>query len=441
MSIPAIFAYLMGDRRAILAIAADRRALVVGALLVLSAAVVRNYDQVWLIGEPWRLLGPFVASLAISVPLFLTVYGFARLKGMGPVGMVRAYGAFLSLYWMTAPLAWLYGVPYERFLDPLDAVSKNLWTLALVSVWRVALMVQVVSVVFGMKVRAVLPLVMLVADAAALTALWVIPLPVVGMMGGVSPEQEAVAMTALLVRALGTLSLPVWIVLVIWFASNSEDRPEWQVPAEPEPRTAGRGAIVFAGLALLAWAALLPITQPEQLRAHRVDLAYDEGGPTAALELMSGHDRGDFPPAWVAPPRRFPGEPTTDEVLEMLEALAEQPHADWVEDLYADRFIDRVRYDWFEWPGELLDQHAERLAAILPLLDRGAEMARELGQTHGTSRWLQDEPTSESKQEILQTLLRLSRSEEDEDGDEATSVPEPEAPPEFDEATPGDGGT
>ncbi|WP_152049255.1 hypothetical protein [Tautonia marina] len=419
MSITAVFAYLMGDRRAILAIASDRKALVVGALLVLSAALARNYDRVWLIHEPWRLLGPFVASLAISVPLFLTIYGFARLKGMKPVGMARAYGSFLALYWMTAPLAWLYGIPYERFLRPLDAVSANLWTLALVSVWRVALMVEVVSVIFGMKVRVAIPLVMLVADAAALTALWFIPLPVVGMMGGVSPEQSAVAMTALLVRAWGILSLPVWIILVIWFASNSEDIPKWQVPAEPEPRSAGRGAIVFTGLALLAWAALLPITQPEQLRAHRVDRAYDEGGPTAALALMSDHDRGDFPPAWTAPPHRFPGEPTTDEVLDMLEALAEQPHADWVEDVYADRFMDRVRYDWFEWPPELLDQHAERLAAILPRLRRGPEMIRELDRVarewgnQSIERRLEDETLSESKQEALQTLHRLSRSEDE----------------------------
>ncbi|WP_169977571.1 hypothetical protein [Tautonia rosea] len=419
MSIRAIFEYLMGDRRAILAIASDRKALVVGALLVLSAALARNYDRVWLIHEPWRLLGPFVASLLISVPLFLTIYGFARLKGMEPVGMVRAYGTFLALYWMTAPLAWLYGVPYERFLDPLDAVSKNLWMLALVSVWRVALMVRVVSVIFGMKVRVAIPLVMLVADAAALTALWFIPLPVVGMMGGVSPEQSAVAMTALLVRAWGILSLPVWIILVIWFASNSEDVPEWQVPAEPEPRSAGRGAIVFAGLALLAWASLLPITQPEQLRAHRVDLAYVEGGPTAALALMSGHDRRDFPPGWVAPPRRFPGEPTTDEVFDMLEALAEQPHSDWVEDVYADRFINRLRYDWFEWPAELLDQHAERLAAILPRLRRGPEMVRELDRmarewgNQSIEQRLEGEPLSESRREALKTFNRLAHTEDE----------------------------
>ena len=34
----------------------------------------------------------------------------------GP-GICRAYLSFLAVYWMTAPLAWLYGVPYEQFLS------------------------------------------------------------------------------------------------------------------------------------------------------------------------------------------------------------------------------------------------------------------------------------------------------------------------------------
>ncbi len=191
-----IFAYLIGRRRAILNIAADRKALVVAAMLVLSAALARNYDRASLMDEPWRLLGPFAASLAISGPLFLIVYGFARCKGMESPGIVTAYLAFLALYWMTAPLAWLYGIPYERFLSPLGATNANLRTLALVSIWRVALLVRVVSVVFDLPVRAAFALVMLVADVAALAALYLVPLPVIHLMGGISAEQETVAFTS-----------------------------------------------------------------------------------------------------------------------------------------------------------------------------------------------------------------------------------------------------
>src|SRR5262249_14445472 len=160
-----------------------------------------------LLHEPWRLLGPFVASLAVSGPLFLSVYGLARWKAMESPGIGRAYCSFLALYWMTAPLAWLYGIPYERFLSTTAPTDANLGTLALVSVWRVVLMIRVVSVVFDLRVRTAIPLVMLVADAAALAALHLAPLPVIHVMGGISPEQSEIAWAALLVTGLGWLTL------------------------------------------------------------------------------------------------------------------------------------------------------------------------------------------------------------------------------------------
>jgi hypothetical protein len=109
MRVATIIAYLTGRRAAILEVASDRTALVAAALLVLSAGLARNYDQASLRDEPWRLLGPFIASLAINGPLFLTIYGIARWKGIHGPGIGRAYLSFLTLYWMTAPLAWLYG--------------------------------------------------------------------------------------------------------------------------------------------------------------------------------------------------------------------------------------------------------------------------------------------------------------------------------------------
>ena len=113
----------------------------------------------------------------------------------------RAYLSFMTLYWMMAPMAWLYGIPYERFDSPSEAISANLWTLALVSIWRVALMTRVVSVIFNLRIRAALPLVMLVADIAALMTLYLVPLPIINVMGGI-PEQEGIAIAAFLVAFL-----------------------------------------------------------------------------------------------------------------------------------------------------------------------------------------------------------------------------------------------
>jgi hypothetical protein len=413
MRVTAIPAYLVGNRRAILEIASDRGALGVAALLVFSAALARNYDRASLLHEPWRLLGPFVASLAISGPLFLTVYLFARGKGMESPGIGRAYLSFLTLYWMTAPMAWLYGIPYERWSSPLEAIEANLWTLALVSVWRVALMTRVVSVVFDLRVRAALPLVMLVADIAALTALYLVPLPVINVMGGI-PEQQAVAFPAFLATVLCWVTLPLWVLMAGVAASSSRNRPEWQVPATPEQPGSRRGALAGAVAVLAAWAALLPFTQPEQRLARRVEQVYRSDGPAAALALMSAHKRTDFPPDWQPPPRRFPGDPPTSEVLDTLEALADHPHADWLGEIYARRFRDRVHYDPYQWPDELLDQHAARLAAILGRLREGPEMARSLREPYPhIKQRLDPEPDhgaiSKDQRTALETLLRLAK--------------------------------
>ncbi len=411
MRIATIPAFLVGNRRAILEIASDRGAMGVAALLVLSAALARNYDRASLLHEPWRLLGPFVASLAISGPLFLTIYAFARFKGMEGPGIGRAYRSFLTLYWMTAPMAWLYGIPYERFETPLEATSANLLTLCLVSIWRVALMTRVVSVIFGLRIRAALPLVMLVAEIAALTALHLVPLPILNLMGGI-PEQQSIAMTALLVTFFCWVTLPLWVLMAAIATSSFRNQPEWRVPAPSEPPGRGRGALACAAMAVAGWAALLPFTQPEQRLAHRVDQTYRTAGPAAALALMSAHGRGDFPPDWQPPPRKFPGDPPTSEVLDTLEALADHPHADWLDDLYARRFRDRVEYDSYAWPEELMDQHAVRLAAILGRLREGPEMARSL-EPHIKLRLYQDQDANrKDRRTAMETLLRLGGADQ-----------------------------
>src|SRR5439155_26698401 len=175
MGIRTLLRYLIGDWQAILDIAADRRAFWVGLLFVLSAGFAREYDGEDLWHEPWHLLIPLAASLVSSFVLFTIC--FVRVANNDPdrPSFFAGYRSFLTLFWMTAPLAWLYAVPYERFLDPLDAVRMNLFTLGLVSLWRVVLMVRVARVIFGYS-RATAPfLVLLFADVVALLALCFLP--------------------------------------------------------------------------------------------------------------------------------------------------------------------------------------------------------------------------------------------------------------------------
>jgi hypothetical protein len=150
MGIGTLLGYLIGNRAAILTLAAHPRAWVVGLVFVLSAGFAREYDGEDLLHEPWHLLLPLAASLGSSFFLYCILYGISTFSRQDGPSFFAAYRSFLSLFWLTAPLAWLYAIPYERFLDPLAATNANLATLALVSAWRVALMVRVAVVLMGM---------------------------------------------------------------------------------------------------------------------------------------------------------------------------------------------------------------------------------------------------------------------------------------------------
>jgi hypothetical protein len=312
-------------------------------------------------------------------------------------------------------MAWLYGIPYEALLSPLEAARANLWTLGLVSARRVALMVRVVSVVFNLRVRSALPLVTIVADSAALTALHLAPLPIICVIGGISPANEIIAVTAFLVKLVGWLTLPIWILLTGIFAHSSLDAREWMRPRPPAYTGSGGGAPVFTGLSIAVWAALLPVTQPAQHLARRVERTYRADGPAAALTLMSAHDPVDFPPGWRPPPRQFPSEAPTSEFLDKLEALAGQPQADWIRALYFRRFRDRVNDGFFGWPDEPLSGQALRLVHILTRLPEGSEMARALLDHYSGFEYLLQARSDVPKDErsAMEGLFRLAGKEKD----------------------------
>ena len=55
----------------------------------------------------------------------------------------------MGLFWMTAPIAWLYAIPVERFFGSYSAAVANITLLGVVSLWRVLLMSRVIQVVTG----------------------------------------------------------------------------------------------------------------------------------------------------------------------------------------------------------------------------------------------------------------------------------------------------
>lgn len=226
ISLTTIISYLAGTRAAILDLARNPRTVWLGLIFVFSAGFAREYDHEDLLREPWHLLAPFVASLVTSFLLFNLIYILAIHRGAELTGFRKSYRTFLGLYWMTAPLAWVYAIPVERFLPSDAAVIANLSLLAIVSLWRVILIMRVIVVLFHAKTLTVLPVVLLFADSVVLFLFATLPRPVISIMGGIGSHYESlIAMVTSEAGILGTLSLPIWLSGSLVVFGSTE--PEW----------------------------------------------------------------------------------------------------------------------------------------------------------------------------------------------------------------------
>ena len=334
--------YLIGDRGAILQIAGSRQALWLGLIFVLAAGFAREYDGEDLLHEPWHLLVPLGASLVSSAVLYLLVRFVAWLRGAKEPGVVSGYLDFLGLYWLTAPLALLYAIPVERLLSAGAAMQANLWLLALVSLWRVLLMARVVAVLYGSGFFSSLFVVLLFGDTVALTVLNFTPLPILAIMGGVrlSPSEQVLLNTSLMVRVLGTLSWPVWLIGTAIVAFPTGIRWQYQAAAVAPPLIA-RHLWACASAALAIWILILPLTQPAQQLRRQVERDLRAERIREALATMSAHNRDDFPPHWDPPPRMGYGE-TVPSVSTIVEHLNEVPVNAWVGAIYVEKFSETL---------------------------------------------------------------------------------------------------
>lgn len=369
MGIGTLLGYLIGSRRAILTLADHPHSWLLGLVFVLSAGFAREYDGEDLLHEPWYLAIPLGASLVSSFLLFCVLYVPSRIAGASGPSFVAAYRVFLGLFWMTAPLAWLYAIPYERLLDPVSAAYANVYTLALVSAWRVALMVRVGVVLFGLSPWAALFRVMAFSDSAALVAINFLPFSIIEIMGGVrvSEADSVVRSAAGFVACWGGCSLIVWWLL----AFSAGNRYSWADSEALGSASRPRGHVswplrILAVVSLAIWMPILPFTQPEQQVRWRVETAFREGRIHDALIELSAHERDDFPPQWEPPPRFLKGDHATM-ILDIWEEILRNDPAPWVRQHYLERFkefVERRAYRNEEKVANLLNQMPEGAALL-----------------------------------------------------------------------------
>ena len=380
VSLSTLGRFLIGQRDAIQQISASRDALWLGLLLVLSAGFAREYDGEDLWHEPWHLLIPLAASVASSFLLFVLVHVVASMRGVRDPFWV-GYRRLLTLYWMTAPLAWLYAIPFERFTTAPNAVAANLILLGIVALWRVILMTRVIALLYHCHWLAALFVVMLFADAVAVTAIILTPRPVVELMGGIrhTESEQVILNVTCAIQGWGILLLPVWLIGVICvavFGRNKDSRP-WQTPASNSQVrwTVSKPAWAMAVLAVVIWLPVLPQIQIEQQNRRTATVDLRAGRIDQAIRFMSQRTPDDFPPHWNPPPRLGYGEEQPP-YYAVLNAVLRDDVADWVRQLYVDKLVfhsSSMRHPVHV--SELNDEQLRRYLDLLREIPEGPEVA------------------------------------------------------------------
>lgn len=394
--------FLLGNGEAIRRLAATPRLWVVGLLFTVSAGLAREYDAEDLLAEPWHLLIAPGASLVAATALWLFVHASGTGRWMWspakplessvypdsapglepppdnppPAPRLRDdYLTFIGLFWLTAPLAWFYGIPYERFQSAGEAASSNLWTLQLVALWRVVLMIRVLQVLYGIGGVVASIIVLLFGTVVMLIALFTMPVPIFAVMGGVrlGDADRSLALLAMLGKIFG--SFAAFVLLLLWTTTFlGKRRWTWQIAATTVPL---RPLMILALVASAWWCLWLPITQPEQRLRGQVERALRADDLATGLTVLASHPPEAFPPHWDPPPRiGYTGDakPDPGDVLLFLldhPSLLEQPYGAHCQRLFEDKLIAQ---GWIYM--QSLTRNRTALANLVTLLERMPDAER-----------------------------------------------------------------
>jgi len=411
-----LVSYLIGRRDAILRLAGNRSTFWVGFLFVLSAAFAREYDGEDLLAEPWRLLIPHAASVASSLLLFLLLVVASRMYRGGAKSVGRRYLQFLSLYWMTAPLAWLYAIPVERFLSAPDSVRANLWLLGLVAIWRVVLIIRVICVLYGTTPASAGVLVLTFGDALVFVLMQTVDVPLLQVMGGVrlSESEQIIASTAEILIFLSVITAPIWLILTLLVLYRGSQ--DWQAEIDPPQLsrgvTLGLQTLVVASVAI--WIIVLPITQPEQRLRSQVDRLVEQNRLDDAIALLESAGPESFPPYWSPPPRVTRGGIDVSLVIAILKHLQEPESPAWLRDIYWGKFGDAMRnsfsFDEYWYQAST----AERLALVEFLEKQPPERLRQLFEAERPYASTYQDDSSQQDQELADRFNALFAEEDPE---------------------------
>lgn len=341
-----LFLYLFGNRGAIERVAAARHAWIIGAILVLSAGIARNYDHLDLLRQPQWFIGPFAASMVSICFIFLWISVPLKLRKAGRHW--PQFGTFLVLAWMTAPCAWIYGIPVESMTDIVTATKWNIAFLGIVAFWRVAIMVRAVSVLVEVSWLRALPLVLAPAALEAMLGTFFQGLSLVGIMGGIRlPPHTQVLVNAANFTTITSFWLFIALFIAAFFFKGVAQKPLFRPIS-----TASRALLPATILMLLAWVAIAIPLQPQISNRYRLERLLDERDFSGAIAFASGKTRQDFPRHHYLPP-----EPSQWFPHELMDQLPPDAPA-WLREEWINGAIESLKMSEFyqrdEWRNTLL---------------------------------------------------------------------------------------
>lgn len=368
----------LGDRRAIEALASSPRSIWLAAAFVFTGALARNYDTEDLMHEPWHLLGSFGMSVVVASVLYWLTWLFAGSR-FPKISALAGWRAFLTLFWMTAPMAWLYAVPYERFLSPVGAASANVWTLVVVSLWRVMLMARAGSVLLGTPPGFQAMLTIVVSAVIMFAAALHTPIPLLAAMGGVQLTDVEQFMSGV---TLSTLVLCFWAAVLGTPITIALICRQW--PSCSHANVSGRIQVrnstwllpVAAGS---AFCFSLPWTQPEQRNRRLFEELFTDGEIDAAVQLYV-RESPHFPPAWESPRFTWDGSrKRVDAMLPVLLQTIHEPRAAGLTHSFLDRHARELEFRGRWYWNNVSDAELEQWVDVLEQLPLEARRSAAVG--------------------------------------------------------------
>jgi len=295
-----IIQFLFGKREAIQKIADAKYALLLGFLFIVSAGLARNYDHHLLHKEFLWIGGPVVMSILSSV----LIYGFIKKIGRLTSAFVfQNYHPFLKCFIMTAPLAWLYGIPVEQFTSALTSTKFNFGILLVVSFWRVALMVRVTQVLFNFHPTRAFTFIAIPASAEMFFATKIRAIDIVGIMGGMKlTESEEFLLSAGRIMAMGSLILFFGAFFLLFFTKRGEAQSK--EPAALNHKIAPL-TWVTSILVIIFWLALSKTPQKQLTNIAQFQKLIRAKNYQQAAELAEAASKKGFPPHHLLFPQAY----------------------------------------------------------------------------------------------------------------------------------------